>query len=1357
MQQSVGKSNILRSLSRKRSRWFSAKGDASYDQRDWAQAAEYYRKAVAISPDRRAVWIRLGHALKEAGQLENAFEAYSKASALPGDNGDAPYHMAVLANMLNRGPIAMLGFAQALREKPEHDAAAGELRGFLSENFDSNFYRKTYPESLESGMHPLIHYIDHGRAEGRLPNAGAAVKVRADIRSQIVKEFRFNKPGREAAILITHVPAGRMKPHVLPYMTLLRNAGLSVLLVVIVDRPLQLTDEEYAAADGIIVRDNGGYDFGAWQQAFQSCPEVFGAKLLVVTNDSIVPTADITIFNAMIERVRQCPADIVGLTESHEYGWHIQSYFVAFKPKALSSWAFQNFIRDIRRIDDKDEVIRTYEVPFGRNMRTAGLTVQALYVSSFAANPTFFGWRELIEAGFPFIKVLMLRKKFEESTDQLKFLKKLQKEWPTVLEKAGFDVDLVRHAIFAADLSSLPAGHDHSLLVNPKQYQAITTDHPLRIAYFGPWNYDNGLASASRELLCALHHTGVQINAYPVQKPFHIHRLLCPAVPTLDFAGQPDIAIVHLNPDSWNVLTDEQLAIIRSAKQRIGYWVWETDHLPAAWKHDLHSVDRIWSPSVYCAEVFEREVGVPVDVVPHPVRIPPRIATDRDTMLRRFGIDPKQRVILYIFDGASYLVRKNPDGLVRAFAASGLAKQGWTLVLKTKHLFDRPEAGKALTELVEQTPGARILEVSLFADEVTSLLAAADIYASPHCSEGFGLTVAEAMAVGKSVVATDYSGTKDFLDASCGYPVPSTLWTLTENHGHYLKGHKWGKIDEKGLTASLVKAATAIMRGDQSMGKAARNTIERLLSYEAVARQITASFDALVADTDPVIRQERATRQALTVLPEAPEVTVGQAPGIKFSKMEQDTRYTVIPVPLASDLSWDLEQLPEGEPTDWLFFAPHNAYVHPDAQAMLVEAANNRPDISLFYADDVAADESMLNRIRLKPDFNKTLLIAQDYIGAPVFIRRKMLDAVGGLKTARGTAMLYDLVLRVAEAGGGISRILHIVLAYRGERPVASLKDRLAVLQSMQAGSDIDYVPGMAPELLMQRKQFKRGEYPAVSIVVPTRRTRSTMTGKPYVEELLEGIAKASWPMDKVTVIVGDDVSGEPDWAKRRWPFTLRRIETVRPADEAFNYAAKMNRLWRTAKDEHIVFMNDDSAPVGPNWLEALMTFASDASVGGVGVRLYYEDGSIQHAGMVPVFRTVAHAWLNWPADATTYQDWAVSQREWSMVTGAVFATRRAILEQLNGFDERFSLEFNDVDLCLRIRNLGYRIVYNPDAQFTHAEKASRGETIPPGAEVALFLSRWSRWLDVDPASHPGLAKDRLDIVAVPQHGAWYN
>lgn len=1219
-------------------------------------------------------------------------------------------------------------------------------------NFDTAFYKECYPDVVEGDFNPLLHYIAHGRAEGRFINAHMlAGGPNRTVRHVIVKEIDL-KPGEDVALLVTHAPAGRLKPHVLPYIEQLSGTGLKTLLVVIVDRPLELRENERVRADGIIVRDNAGYDFGAWAHAFRLCPALYGAGLLVMTNDSVIPTADAQVFAAMMERVRTCSADIAALTASHEYGWHVQSYFLGFKPKALSSWAFQHFMRDMPMIDDKDEVIRTCEVPFASRMQAAGLSVEALFSGPYSANPTFFSWRELIEQGFPFIKLLMLRKQFAAVTDQHEMLKEVQDTWPQVLEAAGFDVALVHASLRAAEISSLPPGGGDSLLVNAREYDEISDDHPLKVAYFGPWNYENGLGSASREMLCALRHTDIQMNCYPVTKPFHIHKLICPAVETLDFYGRPDIAIVHLNPDSWNVLSDEQRGIIRSAKKRIGYWVWETDTIPEEWHQNLNSVDRIWAPSKYCADVFTAHTGLPVDVVHHPVRQPAKVDTDRRALRRRFGVDDESQVILYIFDGASYLVRKNPEALIRAFAASGLAAQGWILLLKTKHLRDRPEVGDALAALAEQTPGVRILEVSLYADEITSLLAAADIYASPHCSEGFGLTVAEAMAVGVPVVATDYAGTRDFVDATCGYPVAAQHWTLEDNHGHYLAGHSWARIDEDALAAALIEAANAVDAGDDTLARAGEARVADLLSYETVATAIRASFVNTVADSRGPATA-RASRGSF-VMQQAPEVDVALSSAQKFGRFVGGDG--LVPVPVSDDLSWDGKGIPDGDADDWLVFAPEGCKVSPDLRHTLLMFAGKRPDVALLYADDVAAGEDALDRVRLKPDFNHTLFIAQDYIGAPVAVRRKIFEDVGGLECARGTAALYDLVLKVAEAGLAIARIPKVLIGFEGPRPFAGRDDRRAALASRKGFAGIDFEDAQVAGALVQRRRFADSAYPAVTIAIPTRRTLKPGSQQSYVEQLLEQLAKTRWPMERLTVIVGDDVAAEPEWARRAWPFHLRRIETLRAPGERFNYAAKMNLLWRSAADEQIVFLNDDTSPESADWLQALLGFAVDRGVGGVGGLLFYEDGSIQHAGMFPTQRTMAHAWLGWPADAKTYQDWALMQREWSAVTGAVFATRRSILDQVNGFDERFSLEFNDVDLCLRIRNLGYRIVYNPESRFTHAEKASRGETNPPGEEVALFLSRWASWLDGDPASHPGLSRTRMDLVAVSEKGAWY-
>ncbi len=210
-------------------------------------------------------------------------------------------------------------------------------------------------------------------------------------------------------------------------------------------------------------------------------------------------------------------------------------------------------------------------------------------------------------------------------------------------------------------------------------------------------------------------------------------------------------------------------------------------------------------------------------------------------------------------------------------------------------------------------------------------------------------------------------------------------------------------------------------------------------------------------------------------------------------------------------------------------------------------------------------------------------------------------------------------------------------------------------------------------------------------------------------------------------------------------------MATPRPPGTPFNYAHKMNCLWRLARTEHIVLMNDDLVIATPDWLEALMTFAMEPDVGGVGARLLYPSGTLQHVGMAFGPRDAcAHLFLDEPGDAPSYGNWADVHREYSVVTGAVFATRRSLLDEINGFDERFSLNWNDVDMCLRMRLLGLRIVYTPHAELIHYESASRGRSSVRGSEMALFLERWRQLFEDDPAYHPRLSRALATPVPLP-------
>ncbi|OYX35281.1 MAG: hypothetical protein B7Y99_03970 [Caulobacterales bacterium 32-69-10] len=436
---------------------------------------------------------------------------------------------------------------------------------------------------------------------------------------------------------------------------------------------------------------------------------------------------------------------------------------------------------------------------------------------------------------------------------------------------------------------------------------------------------------------------------------------------------------------------------------------------------------------------------------------------------------------------------------------------------------------------------------------------------------------------------------------------------------------------------------------------------------------------------------------------------------------------------------------------EWVVFAQADAELAPGFTRLLSAAIHDRPDVDLFYGDDVDLSAPPGRRLRLKPAFNLPLLLAQDYVGAPLVVRASSLARLGGVDPAMGEAGLFDLVLRAQGAGLATERVPQVLAAYPDGRPAVPVADRRRAVEAWIGARPYQVVAGLTPASLQLRRRFD--VFPAVTLVVPTR--QSGPAGAPYVAELLDSLAATDWPMDRMHVLVGDDSDAASTFAEKRWPFEVRRLATPRAPGEAFNYAAKMNRLWRAAGTEQLVLMNDDVTVRGPGWLQALLTFSMDEDVGGVGARLVFPDGRLQHAGVAPVLGAPAHLWHARPADRPTYQDWALVHRDWSMVTGAVFATRRSALEAVGGFDERFTLEFNDLDLCLRLRLLGRRIVCTPFAELAHREMASRGSALPAGEEIALFLNRWRDYLADDPAWAPGLTQDRLDPEPV-EGPDWY-
>jgi glycosyltransferase involved in cell wall biosynthesis len=252
----------------------------------------------------------------------------------------------------------------------------------------------------------------------------------------------------------------------------------------------------------------------------------------------------------------------------------------------------------------------------------------------------------------------------------------------------------------------------------------------------------------------------------------------------------------------------------------IGFWAWELPTVPPAWQLGAAFVHEIWAPSRFTAAALEALAPGRVRVVPHPVASSP----PRPSALTRadFGLPADAFVVLTSFSLASSFARKNPLASIASFRAAFGAEPNKILVLKVSHSEHWPADLSVLRAVVGDAPNIKLETRLLPAADSHALTACADVVLSLHRSEGFGLVPAEAMLLGRPVVATDWSGTTDFLDAACGVPVPYRLVPAVDPRGVFeAPGAVWAEADAGAAAAALIALAAHPDRR-AALGDAAR-------------------------------------------------------------------------------------------------------------------------------------------------------------------------------------------------------------------------------------------------------------------------------------------------------------------------------------------------------------------------------------------------------------------------------------------------------------------------------------------------------------------------------------------------------
>ena len=342
---------------------------------------------------------------------------------------------------------------------------------------------------------------------------------------------------------------------------------------------------------------------------------------------------------------------------------------------------------------------------------------------------------------------------------------------------------------------------------------------PLGVNVAGYLDTESGMGEAARASIRSLESAGIPVALNNV--PSRLRKKDASYAAAFVDGNPHPFNLVHLNADNMGWFSEGRGARYFTSRYTIGYWFWELSAFREEWVPFFGYVDEVWAASEFVRESYAAWSPVPVVRMPLPVHLPDVPPVGR----AHFQVPDGPAVFLYIFDVSSQMERKNPAGAIDAFRRAGFARDEAILVLKfTNAEYDR----SAVRRLHEQAEGLNVIFLDGYMDreELCALMAVSDCYVSPHRSEGFGLTMLEAMSLGKPVIGTAYSGNLDFMTDANSFPLAYRLIPLDRDHGPYMKGAMWADPDLD-QCARVMREIVSHPEEGRARGRVAREEVAR--------------------------------------------------------------------------------------------------------------------------------------------------------------------------------------------------------------------------------------------------------------------------------------------------------------------------------------------------------------------------------------------------------------------------------------------------------------------------------------------------------------------------------------------------
>jgi glycosyltransferase involved in cell wall biosynthesis len=505
-------------------------------------------------------------------------------------------------------------------------------------------------------------------------------------------------------------------------------------------------------------------------------------------------------------------------------------------------------------------------------------------------------------------------------------------------------------------------------------------------------------------------------------------------------------------------------------------------------------------------------------------------------------------------------------------------------------------------------------------------------------------------------------------------------------------------------------------------------------AIKSVQAQFYPTWELCIADdasTDPAIAEILQEAQALD-------------PRIRISWRETNGH-----IAAASNTALDLAD------GSYIALLDHDDLLSPRA---LYEAASRivgNPEIDIIYSDeDHINDRGRRSMPYFKPGWNPDLMAGQNLINHLGVYRRALVTKIGGFREGLEGSQDYDLALR-AIANSTADRIVHIpqVLYHWRQRGsvrsfseskmeqcgIAAIRGVTEFLSRNSPGIRVEPVPS-APAWNRVIYPIPRPE-PLVSVIIPSRNHADLLA------RTVDGVLRRT-DYPSVEVLIVDNGSDEPAALALLERLSLDARVKILRLPGPFNYSLLNNQAVQDATGSLVLLLNNDIDVIHPGWLREMVSHAIRPEIGAVGAKLLYPDGTIQHGGVTIGMGGVAgHQYLRSPRDDAGYFGQLILARNVMAVTGACLLVRRQTFLEVGGLEEvALPVAFNDIDLCLRLVEKGYRNVWTPHAQLYHHESASRGsdltgqKAIRFEREYVYMRRRWGHKLDHDPYCNPNLS-----------------